>query len=155
MTFYEHMHPLPMMHCSYTHTPARKCLSSPWPFMNKYVHTLPMMHCSYSTHTPARKCPTMSARLPFLTLVMKAPRRPVSVIFPPTTWGRQRDAEDQSHALLPLDYCTVALGLLTLKSLLVIHTSKTFYTVHVYGCTICSFAHICWCSFVWSTVCIS
>lgn len=37
--------------------------------------------------SPARKWPTTSARLPFLTLVMKAPSLPVSVIFPPTTYS--------------------------------------------------------------------
>lgn len=35
---------------------------------------------------PALRCPTTSARLPFLTLVMKAPNLPDSVILPPTTW---------------------------------------------------------------------
>lgn len=35
--------------------------------------------------SPALRWPTTSARLPFLTLVMKAPSLPVSVIFPPTT----------------------------------------------------------------------
>lgn len=34
---------------------------------------------------PALRCPTTSARLPFFTLVMKAPSLPASVIFPPTT----------------------------------------------------------------------
>lgn len=34
---------------------------------------------------PALRCPTTSARLPFLTLVMKAPNLPDSVILPPTT----------------------------------------------------------------------
>ena len=34
---------------------------------------------------PGLRCPTVSARLPFLTLVMKAQSLPDSVIFPPTT----------------------------------------------------------------------
>lgn len=34
---------------------------------------------------PGRRCPTVSARLPFFTLVMKAQSLPDSVIFPPTT----------------------------------------------------------------------
>lgn len=34
---------------------------------------------------PALRCPTTSARLPFFTLVMKAPNLPDSVILPPTT----------------------------------------------------------------------
>lgn len=36
---------------------------------------------------PGLRCPTVSARLPFLTLVMKAQSLPDSVILPPTTWG--------------------------------------------------------------------
>lgn len=40
--------------------------------------------------SPARRCPTTSARLPFFTLVMKAPSLPVSVIFPPTTCRQVR-----------------------------------------------------------------
>lgn len=35
---------------------------------------------------PGLRCPTVSARLPLFTLVMKAQSRPDSVIFPPTTW---------------------------------------------------------------------
>lgn len=42
---------------------------------------------------PARRCPTTSARLPFLTLVIKAPSRPVSVIFPPTTCKQWKHRE--------------------------------------------------------------
>lgn len=44
---------------------------------------------------PARRCPTTSARLPFLTLVMKAPSLPVSVIFPPTTCTQRRRGHKQ------------------------------------------------------------
>lgn len=36
--------------------------------------------------SPGLRCPTVSARLPLFTLVMKAQSRPDSVIFPPTTW---------------------------------------------------------------------
>lgn len=38
--------------------------------------------------SPGLRCPTVSARLPLFTLVMKAQRRPDSVIFPPTTCRR-------------------------------------------------------------------
>lgn len=40
---------------------------------------------SRQLNSPALRCPTTSARLPFLTLVMKAPNLPDSVILPPTT----------------------------------------------------------------------
>lgn len=45
--------------------------------------------------SPARRCPTTSARLPFLTLVMKAPSLPISVIFPPTTCKQKRHGHQQ------------------------------------------------------------
>lgn len=47
----------------------------------------------FNGFAPARRCPTTSARLPFLTLVIKAPSLPVSVIFPPTTWKKTRRIE--------------------------------------------------------------
>lgn len=47
----------------------------------------------FNGFAPARRCPTTSARLPFLTLVIKAPSLPVSVIFPPTTWKKTRRTE--------------------------------------------------------------
>lgn len=47
----------------------------------------------FNGFAPARRCPTTSARLPFLTLVIKAPSLPVSVIFPPTTWKKTRWTE--------------------------------------------------------------
>lgn len=45
----------------------------------------------FSVFVPARRCPTTSARLPFLTLVMKAPSLPASVIFPPTTYKEDEE----------------------------------------------------------------
>lgn len=52
---------------------------------------------------PGLRCPTVSARLPFLTLVIKAQSLPDSVILPPTTCGsREVLLKTWVSAVLPL-----------------------------------------------------
>lgn len=62
----------------------------------RYPHDDPQ--CGRVFTVPGLRCPTVSARLPFLTLVMKAQSLPDSVILPPTTW-RSREVQQKMSVL--------------------------------------------------------
>lgn len=69
-------------------------------FLQKHNFTFSstfVLQINVKRFAPARRCPTTSARLPFLTLVMKAPSLPVSVILPPTTYTYGEENEEEHH----------------------------------------------------------